>query len=293
MKMIGTFATAWAHSFLTGVDGQMPVYDNSKDYGDTSVANWLLNESFKLSWIYSALYLLVICYGLRRTKARQPMNLKWVIFTHDIAMVVFNGYIAYNVFDVAMKESNFFECETENYTEHPDSKNLIRNLWLFHVSKLIECLDTVFFLLSGKTHLVTWLHVYHHCTMIPYTCMMAKWIPDGQVFTLVWANGSVHVIMYTYYALAALGPAWRRFLWWKRYLTILQMIQFVYGISVAVGALYMGCSSRPVIHCWSIAYIFSILVCFYNHYHQTYRAQRVKSNQMVPKSPGQQQIKAD
>ncbi|OON15052.1 hypothetical protein X801_09143 [Opisthorchis viverrini] len=59
--------------------------------------------------------------------------------------------------------------------------------------------------------------------MIPYTCMMAKWIPDGQVFTLVWANGSVHVVMYTYYALAALGPAWRRFLWWKRYLTILQM----------------------------------------------------------------------
>ncbi|OON15051.1 hypothetical protein X801_09142 [Opisthorchis viverrini] len=96
--MLGTFATAWAYSFITGVDGQMPVYDNSKDYG-------------------------VICYGLRRTKSRQPMNLKWVIFTHDIAMVVFNGYIAYNVFDVAMKESNFFECEPENYTEHPDSKN--------------------------------------------------------------------------------------------------------------------------------------------------------------------------
>ena len=32
--------------------------------------------------------------------------------------------------------------------------------------------------------------------------------------------------MYGYYFLAALGPAVRRYLWWKRYLTQLQMIQF-------------------------------------------------------------------
>ncbi|VDP92252.1 unnamed protein product [Echinostoma caproni] len=98
-------------------------------------------------------------------------------------------------------------------------------LWLFHISKLIECLDTVFFILSGKLRLVTWLHVYHHSTMIPYTWVLAKWIPGSQAFNLVLTNGSVHVVMYTYYALAALGPAWRKYLWWKRYLTILQMVR--------------------------------------------------------------------
>ena len=32
----------------------------------------------------------------------------------------------------------------------------------------------------------------------------------------------------SYYCLAALGPKVRKYLWWKRYLTILQMVSFFY-----------------------------------------------------------------
>ncbi len=39
-------------------------------------------------------------------------------------------------------------------------------------------------------------------------------------------NSIVHVIMYSYYFLAALGPQFQRYLWWKKYLTLFQMIQF-------------------------------------------------------------------
>ena len=39
-------------------------------------------------------------------------------------------------------------------------------------------------------------------------------------------NCLVHVIMYGYYFLAALGPHMRPYLWWKKYLTTFQMIQF-------------------------------------------------------------------
>ena len=38
-------------------------------------------------------------------------------------------------------------------------------------------------------------------------------------------NSLVHVIMYSYYFLAALGPSLQPYLWWKRYLTTFQMIQ--------------------------------------------------------------------
>ena len=37
-------------------------------------------------------------------------------------------------------------------------------------------------------------------------------------------NTGVHVLMYTYYGLAALGPQWQRYLWWKKYLTTLQLV---------------------------------------------------------------------
>lgn len=37
-------------------------------------------------------------------------------------------------------------------------------------------------------------------------------------------NTFVHIVMYSYYLFAALGPQFQRFLWWKKYLTALQMV---------------------------------------------------------------------
>ena len=37
-------------------------------------------------------------------------------------------------------------------------------------------------------------------------------------------NCVVHVIMYTYYGLSALGPAYQKYLWWKKYLTTIQLV---------------------------------------------------------------------
>lgn len=37
-------------------------------------------------------------------------------------------------------------------------------------------------------------------------------------------NSSVHVIMYFYYGLAAAGPRFQKFLWWKKYMTAIQLV---------------------------------------------------------------------
>lgn len=37
-------------------------------------------------------------------------------------------------------------------------------------------------------------------------------------------NASVHVVMYSYYFLSALGPEVQKYLWWKKYITKLQMV---------------------------------------------------------------------
>lgn len=38
-------------------------------------------------------------------------------------------------------------------------------------------------------------------------------------------NSGIHVLMYGYYGLAAFGPKIQKYLWWKKYLTIIQMVQ--------------------------------------------------------------------
>ena len=37
-------------------------------------------------------------------------------------------------------------------------------------------------------------------------------------------NSFVHVVMYAYYGLSAVGPQMRPYLWWKRYITKLQLV---------------------------------------------------------------------
>lgn len=37
-------------------------------------------------------------------------------------------------------------------------------------------------------------------------------------------NATVHVIMYFYYGLSAAGPRFQKYLWWKKYMTAIQLV---------------------------------------------------------------------
>jgi elongation of very long chain fatty acids protein 7 len=42
---------------------------------------------------------------------------------------------------------------------------MARAVWIYYMAKIIELLDTVFFVLRKKNSQVTFLHVYHHTLM--------------------------------------------------------------------------------------------------------------------------------
>uniref|UniRef100_A0A8C3K4B0 Elongation of very long chain fatty acids protein n=1 Tax=Calidris pygmaea TaxID=425635 RepID=A0A8C3K4B0_9CHAR len=109
---------------------------------------------------------------------------------------------------------------------------MARVCWWFFFSKVIELLDTVFFILRKKQEQVTFLHVYHHATMLFNWWSGVKYVPGGQAFFIGMLNSFVHIFMYGYYALASLGPQMHRYLWWKRYLTIMQLVINFMGSSL-------------------------------------------------------------
>lgn len=51
------------------------------------------------------------------------------------------------------------------------------------------------------------------------------YVSAEQVVPLGVLNSFVHTIMYIYYFLAGLGPEVQKYLWWKRYLTKLQLVR--------------------------------------------------------------------
>lgn len=62
--------------------------------------------------------------------------------------------------------------------------------WWFFFSKYIELLDSVFFMLRKKFNQLSFLHVYHHSTMLINWWLQIKYVPGGQ------CTSSIHLTMY-------------------------------------------------------------------------------------------------
>lgn len=119
-----------------------------------------------------------------------------------------------------------------------------------------------------KPEQVTFLHAYHHGTMFVIWWIGAKFVAGGQSISPIIVNSFVHIIMYTYYLLAALGIS----VWWKRYITQLQLAQFWTMVMCPIISLYVECDFPVWMHAALIAYMFSMIALFWNFYRTTYTA---------------------
>lgn len=85
-------------------------------------------------------------------------------------------------------------------------------------------------------------------------------------------NSSIHVLMYSYYGLAALGSSVAKYLWWKKYLTILQLIQFTTALILGINGIRSGCDFPLWMQYALVIYMLSFIVLFGNFYAKAYIA---------------------
>ena len=78
-----------------------------------------------------------------------------------------------------------------------------------------------------KYNQVTLLHVVHHGILPLSTFPGVRWLPGGHSSFWGVINSFVHFWMYLYYLMAAMGPEYQKYIWWKRHITQIQMIQFI------------------------------------------------------------------
>jgi hypothetical protein len=74
--------------------------------------------------------------------------------------------------------------------------------YIFYLSKYWELLDTVLLISRGKR--VTFLHAFHHAMLPPLMAALFKGRVSVSLVGLTVINAFVHLIMYSYFALAAL-----------------------------------------------------------------------------------------
>jgi len=150
--------------------------------------------------------------------------------------------------------------------------------FLNYLLKFYELVDTVLMTLKKKE--LTRLHVFHHTMTLLLTFVQLKehtsvqWVP-------ITANLVVHVIMYYYYTLSTLGIR----SWWKPYLTVLQIVQFVVDVIFCYYASYVhfflphwGCNGTSLAAIFGSGLLSIYLALFVDFFVRTYFASSESKN---------------
>ncbi|CAF1177506.1 unnamed protein product [Adineta ricciae] len=149
-----------------------------------------------------------------------------------------------------------------------DRKSACEVCWLYFMMKIIDLVDTIIFVLRKKDNQITFLHVYHHLTMVFFGWYGTMYVAGGQSLFIVIINSFIHVIMYAYYGLSACGSRIQKYLWWKRYLTQAQITQFVMVLIHSAVNFLTPCNYAKIFDVSFFLYGVSILTLFLNFYLQ-------------------------
>lgn len=198
-----------------------------RDLGDKRVhSNYPLMSGgpIPIVLIVSVYVYFVRVAGPRMMKSREAFDLKWTIRLYNIAMSLCNLYIFWRVSNLTSYGLNYFGCKKVGNTR--EDNELVDLAFLYFATKLVELLDTIFFILRKKPNQASNLHVFHHGFIAICVWVYFKIAPGGSSVLFPYLNTGVHAIMYGYYFLATFKSA-QKHLWWKRHLTEAQIFQFI------------------------------------------------------------------
>lgn len=262
----------------------MDFFDSAKAYyyetlarGDKRVENWLLMATPIPVTMFFLAYIAIVLIGPRFMANRKPFNIKTLLFPYNVALVILSVYMFTEFLITSIKSNYSYLCQPVDYSESPLAMRMANVCWWFFFSKIIELLDTVFFILRKKFDQVTFLHVYHHSTMIYNWWFGVKYVAGGQSFFTGMLNSFVHIFMYSYYALSLLGPNVQKYLWWKRYLTRLQLTQFFAFVVHTGYNLVTDCDFPQTFNIAVFIYAISLIVLFGNFYYRAYTLRQRES----------------
>lgn len=176
-------------------------------------------------------------------KNRNPYNLKWLLAAYNLAQVVACFYLIIGILNIDLDAIHFWKCQSVDYKTNTKAMALLTMTYRTFLLKIIELVETVFFVLRKKQNQVSKLHVYHHTSTATLGWIMVKYSGGGMVLFSIVLNSFVHIIMYSYYFAALFGPDVQRKLGRvKKSITIIQMVRIVNqleGISIIVSSRLM------------------------------------------------------
>ncbi|GAA5904238.1 hypothetical protein JCM6882_003176 [Rhodosporidiobolus microsporus] len=252
-----------------------------------NIRNWV-PESSPLSThlevtVAVGIYLAVIFGGQALMRGSKPYRFQPLFMLHNFLLssgsALLLALMLEEIVPIVWNHGLFYAiCADEAWTPRMETYYIIN-----YYFKYWELFDTVFLVVKKKP--LQFLHVFHHTAtaVLCYTQLNGRTSVSWVVITL---NLFVHVLMYYYYFMTAAGYK----IWWKRYLTTLQITQFVIDLFTVYFASYsyfsatywptwpsMGsCAGTEGAAIFGCALLTSYLFLFIAFYKKTYNAQKAR-----------------
>ncbi|KAL3268969.1 hypothetical protein HHI36_008055 [Cryptolaemus montrouzieri] len=210
--------------------------------------------------------------GPKLMENRKPFQLKNILIGYNLFQTLFSAWIFYEYLMSGWWGQYSFRCQPVDYSNDPVAMRMANTCWWYYFSKFTEFLDTIFFIMRKKYSQVSNLHVIHHGCM-PFSVWMGlKFAPGGHSTFFALLNAFVHIIMYFYYMVSAMGPKYQKFIWWKKYLTTFQIVQFVAIFVHQFQLLFTDCDYPKSFMIWIAIHGVLFLFLFSDFYKAKYVA---------------------
>ncbi|XP_075970166.1 very long chain fatty acid elongase AAEL008004-like [Anticarsia gemmatalis] len=256
----------------TALQGYHYIFD---ELSDPRTKNWLLvpGPGPLLTILATYLYFCTKA-GPKYMETRKPYNLKTVVMWYNVLQIILSLYMTVMGLRFVFTQNYTNKCYSVDTSDSPSAMVWASGVWWFYFGKITELLDTVFFVLRKKDRQISFLHLYHHTIMPIIGFIGIKYAAGGQSVPEGAINAFIHVVMYTYYLISGLGPQYQKYLWWKKYLTSMQLVQFCVVAFLNINSLSSNSCNYPkylsvvvLINCFLFFYMFGMF--YYNNYVKT------------------------
>lgn len=147
-------------------DKAMATYQAVVASTDPRVKNWpLMGSPMSILTIIAGYVYFVKVWGPNWMKGREPFQLKRVLVAYNLIMVVLSTFFFFAGGRHTYLGEYSWICQPVNYGTDENSMAITRLGWWYLLLKMVEFLDTIFFVLTKKFSHISLLHVVHHSSV--------------------------------------------------------------------------------------------------------------------------------
>lgn len=187
---------------------------------------------------------------------------------HNLISISMSVYLFNGILNSAQKYN--FTLIGNYYVENQNELSYM--LKMFYFSKYYELFDTMLMIIQLNYNQISFLHIYHHVSIMVVWYIIVNVEPGGDAYLSALINSFVHIVMYSYYLITSFVKDTllrKKYLWWGKYLTQLQITQFGVNFIHAVYCICIGNYSKHILFI-EIMYMSTFIGLFSNFYIKKY-----------------------